>query len=192
MTAAGLLLAAGESRRFGPDDKLLAPLEGRPLVAHAALMLRAAGLAPLIAVVSSDSVAAMLGGFTVIRLPEGPAEQSRSLAAGVAEAEARGVSRLLVALGDMPRVTADLVAGVIARCPAGGASAATDGSRPMPPACFDRALFADLRAATGDRGAAHILRGLAPGALVAAPAGTLTDVDTPEALARLAAPPGDG
>src|SRR5438132_10270294 len=32
---AGLILAAGESRRFGPQPKLLAELDGRPLLEHA-------------------------------------------------------------------------------------------------------------------------------------------------------------
>lgn len=185
MTAAGLLLAAGESRRFGAADKLLAPLDGRPLVTHAAGTLRAAGLAPLIAVVTSDAVAALLDGFALVRLPPGPAAQSRSLAAGVAEAEAQGAARLLVALGDMPRVTPGLVAAVIARCPEGGAAAAHDGTRPMPPACFDRALFGELEAITGDRGAAPILRALSPDCLVAAPPGTLADIDTAADLAAL-------
>jgi molybdenum cofactor cytidylyltransferase len=187
VTTAALLLAAGQSRRFGDADKLLAPLDGKPLVTHAADMLRFAGLAPLIAVTASDDVAALLEGFLTVPLGAGPAAQSRSLAAGIAAAEAEGADRVLVVLGDMPRVTADLVRDVVSRCPEGGAAAAFDGIRPMPPACFDRALFPALRDMTGDRGAAPILRALPPEALVTASSDLLIDIDTPEKLASLEA-----
>jgi molybdenum cofactor cytidylyltransferase len=186
VTTAALLLAAGMSRRFGAADKLLAPLGGRPLVTHAADALRATGLAPLIAVTASEDVAVLLDGFILVRLDPGPAAQSRSLAAGIAAAESEGADRVLVALGDMPRITADLVRDVVSRCPEGGAAAAFDGARPMPPACFDRDLFAELRAMTGDRGAAPILRGLPPEALVPASPDVLLDIDRPEDLAGLA------
>lgn len=41
MTVAILLLAAGASRRFGTENKLLAPLAGKPLVRHAGDAARA-------------------------------------------------------------------------------------------------------------------------------------------------------
>ena len=182
---AGLLLAAGTSQRFGAADKLLAPLEGMPLVTHAAEALRAAGFDPLLAVVTSERVADLLDGFSVVRLPPGPAAQSRSLAAGVAEAEARGAERVIVALGDMPRVTPELLRTVAERCAQEGAAAAYDGTRPLPPAAFGRALFGDLRAMSGDKGAAPLLRTLEARALVTPPPGELVDVDTPSDLARL-------
>ncbi len=184
--AAGLLLAAGESRRFGAENKLLVPLDGRPLVLHAAEALRASGLAPLIAVTASARVAALLAGFRIVPLAEGAAAQSRSLAAGVVAAQALGVGLLAVVLGDMPLVTPALIRDVVTRCPDGGASATFDGTRPMPPACFDAALFAELAGFEGDRGAAAILRRLPPGCLLHAPAELLADIDTPGDLAALA------
>ncbi len=185
-SAAGLLLAAGESRRFGAENKLLAPLDGRPLVVHAAEAMLASGLAPLFAVTASARVAALLAGFRIVPLGEGASAQSRSLAAGIAAAQALGVGRLAVVLGDMPQVTAALIGDVVARCPEGGASAAFDGARPMPPACFDAALFAELAALEGDRGAASILRRLPPDCLLSTPAEMLADIDTPGDLAALA------
>lgn len=182
---AGLLLAAGASRRFGAGDKLLADLDHTPLVTHAAAALRATGFTPLIAVVTSEAVADLLDGFTVVRLAPGPTAQSRSLAAGVREALAQGASRLVVTLGDMPRVTPELIRDVAALCPEGGAAASSNGARPMPPACFDRALFTELMRMTGDKGAAPILRGLPPDRLVSASPDMLVDIDTPADLDTL-------
>ena len=50
---AGLILAAGEGTRFGPEPKLLAELEGRPVLEHA---LRAQGAVPEL-----ERVAVVLG-----------------------------------------------------------------------------------------------------------------------------------
>ncbi len=183
MIRAGLLLAAGQSARFGSADKLRAPLRGRPLVAHAAEALRAAGCDLLIAATRDTEVAALLDEFESIR-PEQD-DQSASLRAGTAYAEDRGADRVLVALGDMPLVTPDLLRAIAERCTETRAAAATDGTRAMPPACFPRPLFAELRALTGDRGARALLDRLPEEALIAAPAGTLTDIDTKADLAAL-------
>ena len=47
---AAVILAAGESRRFG-GRKQLAELDGRPLLDHVVLLARLAGLDPIVAVV---------------------------------------------------------------------------------------------------------------------------------------------
>ncbi len=188
MKTAGLLLAAGASRRFGAEDKLLAPFEGKPLVSHAAEALRQANADVLIAVTGSDAVAGCLAGFTIVRPIGEEVAQSRSLAAGVAEAMRIGADRLLVVLGDMPRITPDLCREVMARCGEAGGSAAFDGKRPQPPACFSRALYPDLARLTGDRGAGTLLRTLPQDCLVHAPPGQLADIDTTDDLARLEGP----
>ncbi|SDF40316.1 nucleotidyltransferase family protein [Limimaricola pyoseonensis] len=179
----GLLLAAGRSRRFGPQDKLRAPFRGRPLVTHAAAALRASGPDRLLAVCADPAVAAVLDGFEIVPTdPEGG--QSASLRAGARRARALGAAKLLVVLGDMPRVRPELLREVVAACDAAHPAAAHDGTRIMPPACFPAALLPDLEALEGDRGAAALLRGGAPGAVRLCPAapGLLIDIDTPEAL----------
>ncbi|WP_158547454.1 NTP transferase domain-containing protein [Rhodovulum sp. 12E13] len=185
MTAA-ILLAAGASRRFGAQNKLLAAFRGRPLVTHAAEALRASGLAPLIAVTTSPDVAALLPGFHLVSPDRPDPEQSDSLRAGVAEARRLGAPSALVALADMPGVTPDLLRTVAARATATEAAAASDGLRALPPACFPAALFDALLGATGDRGARPLLAGLPPAQHVPAPPEALRDIDTPGDLAAQA------
>jgi molybdenum cofactor cytidylyltransferase len=182
MTIAGVLLAAGSSRRFGSDDKLLAMLKGRPLVTHAAQAMRAFAPDVLIAVTTSTEVANLLSDFEIATPPEEAPVQSDSLRASVSLAQSRGATQILIALGDMPFVTADLLQRVAERCTVAQASAATDGRRIMPPACFPQSKFTDLRNVSGDRGAAALLKNLPPSALVKALPETLRDIDTPELL----------
>lgn len=185
MTTTGLLLAAGQSKRFGAQNKLTAILNGQALVCYAADAMREAGFDALLAVVSDDAVATHLDGFRLCHLEGGEASQSRSLVAGVSAAT--GADRITIALGDMPRVTSELLRDVTRLCPAEGAAASTNGSRRMPPASFDAALFDRLKSLTGDRGAGALLRDI-PDACILTPDPTLlVDVDTP---ADLAAPVG--
>lgn len=172
-----LLLAAGQSRRFGSEDKLCVPFRGYPLVSHAAKPLSA--FDRRIAVVSSDAVAELLLGFEIVRI-DGEAAQSRSLKVGVSQVQQ---GKLLVTLGDMPLVTPDHLQKVIATCPDGGAAASHNGTRLMPPACFDETLFEELMATSGDQGAGPLLKRLATP--VAAPLEMLVDIDTPQDLAAL-------
>ncbi|MEM1065762.1 MAG: NTP transferase domain-containing protein, partial [Pseudomonadota bacterium] len=93
MKTAGVLLAAGASRRFGAADKLLAPLNGRPLISYAARALVAAKPDVLIAISRNADVDTMLAGFDIMKPPENDPKQSDSLRAGIARAQALGAWR---------------------------------------------------------------------------------------------------
>lgn len=187
MTSAGLLLAAGASRRFGPENKLLADLWGCPLVCHAADALRSAGCNPLIAVTRSAEVTAVLEGYDIVRPVEADPVQADSLRAGIARARDLGAECVLVMLADMPLVTPAHLARLLDRWDPDTRVATTDGTRRMSPACFPARDFPALLALDGDRGAQTLLRDLPPEALVRADPGMLIDVDTPEVLVRLQA-----
>ena len=180
----GVVLAAGASRRFGRDDKLLAGLDGRALVDHALQALQLARLDARAVVAHAPGVAdlARARGIAVIEVATGGV-QSDSLRAAVGHAQAIGASRLLIMLGDMPGVSVGdldrLLAGPIdlARCTG-------DGDLAMPPAVFPAAWFDRLSTAQGDAGARPFLRAIPPEARLALAQGHLHDVDTPEDLAR--------
>ncbi|MEM6711844.1 MAG: NTP transferase domain-containing protein [Pseudomonadota bacterium] len=182
MTTAGILLAAGASRRFGEEDKLMASLNGAPLVSYAARALQ--GLDPdiLIGVTRSAGVAACLEGFECVSPPEDNPLQSDSLRVGITKAQEHGATRALIVLGDMPYVAAGLLADVVALCTKTMPSATSDGQRIMPPACFPKASFLNLCELAGDRGAASLLQDLPLTSLVAVSSGLLLDIDTPGQL----------
>jgi molybdenum cofactor cytidylyltransferase len=184
-----LLLAAGQSVRFGRGDKLLAEVEGKPVVMQAAE--RIIGLRPArrIAVCnSSEGVAPELLarlGFEILvnRHPERGLSSSLSL--GVGEAARGAGAAALICLADMPFVSLAHLQRLLARfdeTTAPVVASARDGLA-MPPALFGRAKFQRLQRAEGDQGGRDLL-GMA--ALVDASASELADIDIPQDLSRIA------
>lgn len=190
---ATILLAAGQSQRFGQDDKLLAHLAGRPLALHAGAMLAGLGLGQQIAVCRSaggalpQALAAM--GFTIVVNPDAHQGLSTSLACGIAAVAGGPAQAALLCLADMPFVTAEHIARLAGRWDATGAPvvASTNGDAAMPPAIFGRALFGQLQSASGDRGGRALLAGAE---LVQASACELADIDRPEDLVSVQASAG--
>lgn len=188
-----VLLAAGLSRRYGADDKLMARWRGRPLVAHAAGLLAGLPFAGRIAVVSAAAgpVAGVLGGRFDLVVNDAPElGQDRSLRIGLRAAVDAGARHVLVCLGDMPDVTAEHVAAVLA---AGGERAVMSaaGDATSPPVLMPRAV-AQAVLDRPDARVRDVLRGTDP-VKVAAVAATLRDFDTPEDFARKSSPArGDG
>ena len=172
-----LLLAAGRSERFGPQNKLLAPVAGEPMVRHALRLLRAPGIAAPLVVASAPEIAAEAArlGLEALMLPPG-GPQSESLRAGLGQLRARGIGRLLVLLADMPFLTDADVARVLTAPPGQAVSAELDGA-PLPPALFPAALFARLEALSDDRGAGAVLRALPGRIAVPVPPAHLRDID---------------
>lgn len=178
---AAVLLAAGRGTRFG-GDKLLAPLDGKPLALHAADLLASIGFGTLIAVCrAGDALLPELleaRCFTIVRNHRPEDGLSRSLRLGVEAA--RGSPALLIALADMPFVSPAHIARLLDAF-AGETIASSSGGQTMPPALFPRSAFDALATSKGDAGARELLqhaRGLA------AHERELADIDT---LADLAA-----
>jgi molybdenum cofactor cytidylyltransferase len=190
---ASLVLAAGRGIRFGPAPKLLAPLDGVPLVRHAALAALAARPRPVIAVLGAhaDAVRAALDGLDLI-LVENPAFAdglSTSLRVGVA-ALPPDCPAVVVLLGDMPRVAGDHIDRLVAAFAAAGAAPsavvpARAGRRGNPVLLNLRLIGDALASLRGDRGAGPLLAGRGDVLEIAGDLATAIDVDTAEALAAL-------
>nr|WP_010394677.1 NTP transferase domain-containing protein [Paracoccus sp. TRP] len=179
MTRVGSLLAAGQSQRFGSEDKLLALWRGRPLVDWAAEALRAAGCDQLIAVVSSPQVGDRLTGFHLLPVPPG-LPMSHSFGRALGYASEAGAEGLLICLGDMPNVDTALLHQLSGHT---HSAACISAGRPMPPAYVAASDFAAARAApTGDHGARHIIATIPPERLIAIDAATAHDIDRPKDL----------
>ena len=176
-----VLLAAGNARRFGAD-KLMADFEGRPLGARAAHELVSVAAAAHFAVCQPDAIIAAHYtrlGFDIVDNPNPGIGLSGSLHLAVEAALRTDAQALLIALADMPFVQTAHIDTLIAAC-TDTVVASFDGNQPMPPAIFPRAHWPDLLATAGDAGARHILTHAEK---IAAPAGMLGDIDTPDDLA---------
>ena len=172
--AAGLILAAGAGTRFGAEPKLLADVNGRPVLEHVVAAATAV-LSPVVVVLGAHSAAIQLSVlFSDARtiVCDGWAEgQSASLQAGLAQL--RHVDKVVVLLGDQPLVTPELIARFAAEPP--GSRAAHEG-RPGHPAVLGREEIAAAASASGDHG----LRDLSWRLVEAGR--PLNDIDTPEDL----------
>jgi len=179
---AGVVLAAGRGSRFGDAPKQLAELDGRPLlehVVHAACAVPALERIVVVLGAHADAVRErvdLLDAEPVV-CADWEAGQARSLRCGL-EALA-GARKVLVLLGDQPRVTPQVIARFVDEPP--GSRAAYDGV-PGHPVVLGPALLRAARTLEGDRG----LRDLTRWRLVEC--GHLAsgrDVDTPEDLEAL-------
>jgi molybdenum cofactor cytidylyltransferase len=190
-TSAGLILAAGEGRRFG-GDKLAAPLDGRPLLQHVVDAAVAAHLTPILAVISAVERAIDWRGVRPVRNPDPRRGISSSLRLGLDELGAdSGVTRAVVLLGDQPRVS-PLTIERLLREPAGRPIVVpryADG-RPGNPVLVYRAAWPLAAALAGDRGMSQLFAARADLVRYVEIAGDNPDVDTPADLAALAQRPG--
>ena len=124
-----VVLAAGRSARMGGADKLLAPLDGRPVLAHSLAAIAACAELTDVVVVTSASnraavarVARACGGGKVRALVTGGAERQDSVAAGLAALP--NVEIVAIHDGARPLVVAeDFAAGVRAAQSTGAAVA---------------------------------------------------------------------
>ena len=181
-----VVLAAGKGQRFG-GNKLLAPLGGKPLLAHTLAALPRQRLARLLAVASAPETAAFCqqSGVPCLLYPGGP--QSESVRRGLAEMT--DLDGCLFLPGDQPlcrRESLEVLLDAFAGHPQSVIRLAWQG-RPGSPVVFPAVLFDRLAALSGDVGGMAAVPGSGvPVRLVeAAHPWELWDADTPAALARL-------
>ncbi|MEW5912106.1 MAG: selenium cofactor biosynthesis protein YqeC [Thermodesulfobacteriota bacterium] len=186
---AGVILAAGQGKRFGAD-KLLAPLAGRPLAAWVLAAALASEL-DLVVLVARDEVARALGpgGPRLRVVPNSAPEQGQalSLRLGLASLEPE-FSHILFLLADQPLISPSLIKQFLRLAREGVELAALQPqSRLRPPALFGRRYFAELADLTGDQGGRSLLERYAEAVRAVKPleAGQGADVDRPADLAAL-------
>lgn len=188
-----VLLAAGLGSRFGPAPKLLATLDGRPLVRHAAEATLGARPRPVVAVLGAhaEAVRAALDGLDLVGIenPDYRAGLATSLRAGLAALPGT-CSAAVVVLGDMPRVTAahiDRLAAAFAAAQDEPAAVVPvqDGRRGNPVLLNLRRLDPEIARLAGDHGAGPLLKGRADVLEIPGDPGTALDIDTPAGLAVL-------
>ena len=161
----GVLLAAGTSRRFGGDNKLLIEIDGTPLVRRVAERLLASRVAGVIVVTGFDAerIGEALSGLD-IQFAENP-----DFADGLASSLRRGVAALpeaatgaMIVLADMPGLTPTLADRLLeAFAQAGGTRIVypVDArARQGNPVIWPARYFARLQQLSGDAGAKQLIR----------------------------------
>lgn len=195
MRVVAVVLAAGASTRFG-SPKLVAPLDGRPLLQHALDAVAAAGLDDVVAVLGDESAAieraiAWRGERREIN-PRPQDGLASSLRIGLdAAAMDPGVDAVLVVLGDQPSLRPEVVRAVLA---AAEGNPATPIVRPRyrldaapNPVLVRRSAWALAAGLDGDRGLGPLLASRPELVTEVAVPGANPDIDTPMELAALAA-----
>jgi molybdenum cofactor cytidylyltransferase len=159
---AGVVLAAGTSRRFG-SQKLLAPVDGVPLVRRSVEKLLEASLDEVVVVIGSDAAAvgAALAGLGVRTTTNAAyaSGMSSSLRVGV-EALRPTTDAALVALADQLGVGPAIVDRLIERYRADRSPIVAPlyrGGVRGTPVLFDRSVFDELRAVSGDEGGRSVV-----------------------------------
>ena len=171
LRVAGILLAAGASRRFGDDDKLLTEIDGSALAQIVAREVRSAlGSAPLIGVVADGERGATVADTlapevdAVIRNETADEGIASSIRAGLTAMVQRApnVDGLLIVQADMPNLTTTFVQNLcdVFRGSSGDeiiVPTTTDGAY-RSPIIWPKSLFAELIMLSGDTGGRSILR----------------------------------
>jgi molybdenum cofactor cytidylyltransferase len=155
---AGLILAAGEGRRFG-GPKQLAELDGRPLIEHALAAL--AGLERVVVVLGARAdeirAGADLGTAEVVVCPDWATGMSASVRRGLAALA--GAEEVVITLADQPFITQAVVARV--RSSPGPAARAVYDGAPGHPVAIRRPLLERAGELRGDAGFRDLLAGAA-------------------------------
>lgn len=184
---AAVLLAGGASRRFGPENKLLASIAGTPLLRRVAQEILGAGIRDVIVVTGADHDAYVraLDGLPVRFAPNAAWDEGMggSIASGV-RLVADSADGVFIVPGDLPNLTEAMFRRLAHEFQAHGARkvvvpVTADGAQ-RNPVLWPRSALAALAALTGTRGGKSVLDTLAAERLDVAfdDAALFADIDT--------------
>jgi CTP:molybdopterin cytidylyltransferase MocA len=184
VTIGGLILAAGEGRRFG-GTKQLAELRGRPLLEH--VLEAMTGVTPRVVVLGHEAAKIRRGvnmhGASVVECLDWEEGQAASLRTGLTALA--HCDAVLVVLGDQPGITAEAVAAIV-----GAAGDEDDAVRavydgvPGHPVLLRRPLLARAGELRGDTGFRDLLESATVREVEIGGLADPADIDTREELAR--------
>lgn len=181
---AGLLLAAGEGRRYGMP-KALVELDGRLLVERAVAALWDGGCDPVVVVLGAAAATvrarARLGSAMLVENPAWRTGMGSSLRVGLSALESTDATAVVVLPVDMPGVGAQAIARVAVLATADALAAASYGGQRGHPVLLGRSHWhAVSESAVGDIGARAYLRVHPPRLVPCDDVATGEDLDTPE------------
>ena len=185
-----VVLAAGNSVRFGAT-KLLALLDGRPLLQHVLDLAANVGLEPVVVVLGRDAAAVRQActwrNEMVIVNPGVDARLSDSVKLGLAQLALGPAERAVILLADQPKLTANQLRTLVdaPRDPKRPIVVPRFGGEPGSPVLLERAAWQLAVELRGDLGMSQLFSAR-PNMVQYVPLpGTNPDVDTPADLERL-------
>jgi molybdenum cofactor cytidylyltransferase len=186
---AGIILAAGEAKRFGQPKQFL-DWNGKPFIRHVAETAIAAGLSPVVIVTGANAEAIESAirnlPLTIHHNPDWQTGQSSSLQAGLNGLPPKTGAAIFL-LADQPQVTPTVLRALaelhsVDLSPI--VAPQVQGQRANP-VLFDRATFPALMSLTGDVGGRAIFSKFPVTYLPWHDENLLADIDTPEDYRRL-------
>jgi molybdenum cofactor cytidylyltransferase len=191
---AAIVLAAGRSARYpGVPSKLVASLEGKPVVRRVVEAVVGSRASPTVVVTghACEHVREALAGTRVTFLHNDHYETgvASSIRVGLRALPADADGAVIV-LADMPKITSSLIDSLVETFSARRADAIAPvfEGRAGNPVLVSRRLFGRIARLSGDRGARRILSepGVDTVQLAVSDSAVVCDVDLPEDLQRLA------
>ena len=183
MTIGGLILAAGEGRRFG-GTKQLAELRGRPLLEY--VLAAMTDVSPRFVVLGHAAEEIRAGvdlhGASVVVCEDWAEGQAASLRAGLAALA--GADAVVVVLGDQPGITAEAVRAIVAADGDEDAVRAVYDGTPGHPVLLRRPLLERAGELRGDTGFRDLLESATVREVEVGGLADPADIDTREELAR--------
>jgi molybdenum cofactor cytidylyltransferase len=162
-----LVLAAGASSRMRGLDKLIQPIEGKPILRHVVDVAVATGAPVFVTLPDGNAprdLALAGSGARVVRVPDATLGMSRSIVRGLAAIEALptgALDGLMILPADMPGFSTEALRAMVLRFQAEPKliwRASTIEGLPGHPIIFPRALWPDLARISGDEGGRSVLK----------------------------------
>jgi len=161
IAVAGVILASGESRRFGEANKLLAGVGGEAIVRRTVRAFVEAGLHPVAVVVGfqATAIASALEGLelTLVRNPDFREGQSASLRRGIAAV--READGAVIGVADQPLLSAQVIRDLVREWNRSRSTIVIPryGGTRGNPVLFSRELFGELATVRGDVGGRAVI-----------------------------------
>lgn len=179
-----IMLAAGQSSRFGAGDKLLSTYQAQPLIDHASKVLCNETVATRIGIVAPEQHerARILqkNGWSVKVNQHANIGMATSIACGVREVEKNNsVDAVLILLSDMPHILDSHLFDLRDSLTLNKSAAFSQrGFDICPPAIFSRHMFDQITSLSGDIGAKQLLNSVKDPAIVPMSSWQAHDIDT--------------
>lgn len=161
MKIAAIFLAAGQSRRFGIEDKLFVNVQGLPLCYHALENLLKVSFDKVFVITRQEQQHMFTSFLEKVHIinPQEDCGQAESLRLGILQAEKVKADGVIIVLADQPFITKEALEQLIYHFERNRETPFIAFDRPIiaPPLLISKSLFAEIKLLKGDTGARNII-----------------------------------